>query len=62
MAGKVLGLTPGLTEEERRKQTEALNKLKDAGQFGSGFGSAEERENFRKALGSAASVLSLIHI
>lgn len=56
MAGKVLGLTPGLTEEERRKQTEALNKLKDAGQFGSGFGSAEERENFRKALGSAASV------
>jgi len=56
MAGKVLGLTPGLTEEERRKQTEALNKLKGAGQFGSGFGSAEERENFRKALGSAASV------
>ena len=56
MAGKVLGLTPGISEEERRKQTEALNKLKGAGQFGSGFGSAEERENFRKALGSAASV------
>jgi len=56
MAGKVLGLTPGLTNEEREKQTEALNKLKGAGQFGSGFGSAEERENFRKALGSAASV------
>ena len=56
MAGKVLGLTPGLSEEERRKQTEALNKLKGAGQFGSGFGSAKERENFRKALGSAASV------
>ena len=33
MAGKVLGLTPGISEEERRKQTEALNKLKGAGKF-----------------------------
>jgi len=54
--GKLIGLTPGLTNEEREKQTEALNRLKDEGQFGSGFGSKEERENFRKALGSAASV------
>ena len=54
--GKLVGLTPGLTEEERGNQREALNKLKGAGQFGSGFGSAEERENFRNALGSAASV------
>ena len=54
--GKLINLTPGLTNEEREKQTEALNRLKGAGQFGSGFGSKEERENFRKALASATSV------
>jgi len=54
--GKLIGLTPGLTNEEREKQTKALDRLKSEGQFGSGFGSKEERENFRKALGSAASV------
>ena len=56
MAADVLNLTPGLTEKERASNLEALNKLKGEGQFGSGFGSKEERENFRKALGSAASV------
>ena len=54
--GKLISLTPGLTNEEREKQTKALDRLKSEGQFGSGFGSKEERENFRKALGSAASV------
>ena len=56
VAADVLNLTPGLTEKERTSNLEALNKLKGEGQFGSGFGSKEERENFRKALGSAASV------
>ena len=54
--GKLVGLTPGLTEEERGNQREALNKLKSAGQFGSGFGSEKEFENFRKTLGQVASV------
>ena len=54
--GKLVGLTPGLTEEEREKQREALKGLKDAGQFGSGFGNKREFENFRKTLGQVASV------
>jgi hypothetical protein len=56
VAADVLNLTPGLTEKERASNLEALNKLKGEGQFGYEIGSKEERENFRKALGSAASV------
>ena len=54
-ASKILGLTPGLTDEERGKQTEALNRLKGEGQFGAGVDS-EGLEEFRKTLGQVASV------
>ena len=54
-AGKILGLTPGLTEEERRSQRESLDRLKSQGQFGAGV-DKEGLENFRKTLGQVASV------
>ena len=54
-AGKILGLTPGLTEEERRSQRESLDRLKSQGQFGAGV-DREGLENFRKTLGQVASV------
>ena len=54
-ASKILGLTPGLNQEERKDQREALNRLKGEGQFGAGVDS-EGLEEFRKTLGQVASV------
>jgi len=54
-ASKLLGLTPGLTEEERGNQREALDRLKSEGQFGAGV-DAQGLEEFRKTLGQVASV------
>ena len=56
IAGRALGLTPGLTNEERQKQRDALKELREQGQSGAGFGSDKELDEFRKTLGSVASV------
>ena len=54
-AGKILGLTPGLNQEERENQREALDRLKSEGQFGAGV-DKQGLEEFRKTLGRVASV------
>ena len=54
-AGKILGLTPGLNQEERQNQREALDRLKGEGQFGAGV-DPQGLEEFRKTLGQVASV------
>ena len=56
IAGNLAGLTPGLTAEERQRRQGARKLLKEEGQSGAGFGSAKELDEFRKTLGSAASV------
>ena len=56
IAGKALSLTPGLTAEEREGQRNALKALRESGQSGAGFGSSKELDEFRKTLGSVASV------
>ena len=56
IAGKALSLTPGLTAEERQRRQDAREALKEQGQSGAGFGSDKELDEFRKTLGSMASV------
>ena len=56
IGGNLLGLTPGLTAEERQRRQAAREVLKKRGQSGAGFGSDKELDEFRKTLGSAASV------
>ena len=51
-----MSLTPGLTAEEREGQRNALKALRESGQSGAGFGSSKELDEFRKTLGSVASV------
>ena len=55
-ASKILGLTPGITDEERGKQTEALNRLKGEGQFGREL--TQRDHEFRKLWSSLVSVTS----
>ena len=56
IGGNLLGLTPGLTAEERQRRQAAREVLRERGQSGAGFGSDKELDEFRKTLGSAASV------
>ena len=56
IGGNLLGLTPGLTAEERQRRKDARELLREQGQSGAGFGSDKELDEFRKTLGSLASV------
>ena len=56
IAGRLIGLTPGLNREERESQRKALKELREKGESGAGFGSGAELDEFRKTLGQVASV------
>ena len=59
IAGKLVGLTPGLTNEERERQRESLKSLRQSGQSGAGFGSSKEldEDNLKLSEARAKSVM-----